>query len=129
MQKVVGNVGLLKVRDLQSLFRLFSNTPMNWLLLQFCSVRFGSVWFAVRSVLAVQSLSSAGENIAVAIAMQKFYYCFPLSVGFPKFPKLQCLPCRMAAPKQRAPPGQSSVNVCLHRKLACIELISSSCVK
>lgn len=97
-----------------------------------CSVRFCLVYVLFCSccpvsvlLLLSQSLSSAGENIAVAIAMQKKILLLFSSLGFPRVSSAACLAVWL---HPNSAPGSVKCK-CLHRKLACIELISSSCVK
>lgn len=80
--------------------------------------------------VSVQSLSSAGENSAMAIAMQKKIVLLFSSLGFPRLAQCSCpaLPCLAVWLHPNSAPGSVKCK-CLHRKLACIELISSSCVK
>lgn len=98
---------------------------MHWLVLQFCSVRFSLVRCPFCSCCPIIIISSRwkyrrGNCYAEILLLFSSLWVSQVS---------QVTVLAVWLHPNSAPPGQSSVNVCLHRKLACIELISSSCVK
>lgn len=97
-----------------------------------CSSFLFGVCSVLCSVLGVQCPSNHyHQPVKIApwllLCRKKLYYCFPLWVS-QELPSALALPCLAVWLHPNSAPGSVKCK-CLHRKLACIELISSSCVK